>query len=70
MGRGSEAMAGRLRSFSDGVFSIVLTLLVLNLAIPAANAKIRTDAELAGLLWGLFPKFLGYILSFVLVGTF
>lgn len=63
-------MAGRLRSFSDGVFSIVLTLLVLNLSIPAANAKIHSDAELTNLLLSLLPKFAGYLLSFVLAGVF
>lgn len=68
MSIGDEAMAGRLRSFSDGVFSIVLTLLVLSLALPAG--KLRTDGEIVAVLRPLLPKFAGYGLSFILVGVF
>lgn len=61
-------MAGRLRSFSDGVFSIVLTLLVLSLALPAG--RLATDADLLAVLVPLAPKFAGYLISFLLVGLF
>ena len=79
-GHGGEGTLNRLRSFSDGAFSIILTLLVLNLALPnlptsgpaSLVSGIRTgaDAELVALLKPLFPKFLGYMVSFLVVGIF
>ncbi|WP_301663456.1 TMEM175 family protein [Methanoculleus frigidifontis] len=56
--------ADRLRAFADGVFAIVITLLVLELPVPEA-----TD----DLLWALleaWPDFLAYVISFVFIGGF
>jgi len=56
--------ADRLRAFADGVFAIVITLLVLELPVPEV-------AE--GLLWALledWPYFLAYVISFVFIGGF
>jgi uncharacterized membrane protein len=47
---------GRLEAFSDGVLAIVITIMVLELAPPAGT---RLDD-----LFGLWPKFLSYALSF------
>lgn len=53
---------GRLEAFSDGVFAIIITILVLELHAPEAG----TLAALHPLL----PVFLGYILSFIYVGIY
>ena len=52
----------RFNAFSDGVFAIVITLLVLELPVPASG-----EALLAGLAES-WPDLLGYLLSFAFVG--
>lgn len=56
---------GRLLAFSDGVFAIAITLLVLGIPIPDVRDADRLPAELRG----LTPNLIGFALSFVLVGT-
>jgi uncharacterized membrane protein len=56
----------RLEAFSDGVFAVAITLLVLNLQIP----QIATVSELVPKLGALWPKLLSYALSFVIVGIY
>jgi uncharacterized membrane protein len=56
----------RLQAFSDGVFAVAITLLVLNLQVP----QITSVSELAPRLGELWPKLLSYTLSFVLVGIY
>jgi uncharacterized membrane protein len=59
----------RLQALSDGVFSIVMTLLVLNLIdIDVLGAK--TEADLHRLLTALWPKLISYIISFVIAARF
>jgi uncharacterized membrane protein len=53
---------GRLEAFSDGVFAILLTVLVLELKIPSG-------ASLAALR-PVLPVFLTYVLSFVNLGIY
>jgi uncharacterized membrane protein len=53
---------GRLEAFSDGVIAIIITIMVLELHVPAA----ATFAALRPLL----PKFLSYVLSFVFLGIY
>lgn len=54
---------GRLEAFSDGVFAIAITLLVLDLSVPAAEG----DRLLVGILeeW---PMYLAYFVSFATIG--
>ena len=52
----------RLEAFSDGVIAIIITIMVLELKVPH-------DASLAALA-GLWPVFLSYLLSFVIVGIY
>jgi uncharacterized membrane protein len=52
---------GRLEAFSDGVFAIIITIMVLEL-VPPEGSKL----ESLGPLW---PTFLAYLLSFALLGT-
>ncbi len=56
---------GRIEAFSDGVFAIVTTLLVLEIHVPhpdTASATALTQSLIA-----LAPKFLSYALSFGIV---
>jgi uncharacterized membrane protein len=53
---------GRLEAFSDGVFAILLTILVLDLKVPRGAGL----ADLAPLL----PTFLAYVLSFTNLGIY
>jgi uncharacterized membrane protein len=53
---------GRLEAFSDGVFAILLTILVLELKAPRR-------ADLAALA-PLLPVFLAYVLSFLYLGIY
>ena len=60
---------GRLQSLSDGVFSIVMTLLVLNL-ITNEVLGARSAHELHGVLLALWPKIVSYIISFAVAARF
>jgi uncharacterized membrane protein len=53
---------GRLEAFSDGVFAILITIMVLELKVPH-------DAGARALL-PLLPLFLTYVLSFVMLGIY
>jgi len=56
---------GRLFAFSDGVFAIAITLLVLTIPVP----NVAKAAQLPGQLVGVAPSLAGFALSFWLVGT-
>jgi uncharacterized membrane protein len=53
---------GRLEAFSDGVFAVLITILVLDLKVPQG-------ADWAAL-GPLLPVFLTYILSFIFLGIY
>ena len=59
----------RLLAFSDGVFAIAITLLVLDIRLPGIESPL-TDAQLLEQLHELWPKFLAYLLSFLVVAIF
>ena len=59
----------RIVNLSDGVFAIALTLLVLDIRVPNIPENV-VGSELPGVLLALWPKYLGYILSFVVISTF
>lgn len=59
----------RLEAFSDGVFSIVMTLLIFNIKIPIL-AKPFTDADLWGALEDVWPLLSIYFLTFVVLSVF
>ncbi len=54
----------RIMTLADGVFAIVLTLLVLDIKAPEAIS----EAELISKLLALWPKLFSYIISFVILG--
>ena len=53
---------GRLEAFSDGVFAIIITIMVLEIKVPQGN----TIEDLIPLL----PIFLSYVLSFIYLGIY
>ena len=55
-------LKNRLESFSDGVFAIIITIMVLELKIP--------HGENINSLIPLIPVFLSYVLSFVYIGIY
>jgi uncharacterized membrane protein len=55
----------RLEAFSDGVFAIVITLLVLDIRIPEVDY-----AHLPEALKEIGPKLLSYVMSFVVIGIY
>jgi uncharacterized membrane protein len=57
----------RLVSFSDGVFAIAITLLVLDIRLPS-GADSASDRQLLLLLAGLWQKYLAYFISFWVIG--
>jgi TMEM175 potassium channel family protein len=64
----TERSLERIGALSDGLFAIAMTLIVLEIRVPALDH--RTDADLAVALASLAPRFLTYILSFLTLGIF
>jgi uncharacterized membrane protein len=58
----------RLENFSDGVFAIAVTLLVLNIKIP--DAHLLNSDGLFHALFGMLPHVLTFIFTFLVVGVF
>jgi uncharacterized membrane protein len=59
----------RVILFSDAVFAILLTIMVLDIKLPD-GLRHATPEQLKHVYFDLFPKFFAYILSFFLVSTF
>src|SRR6266581_2939961 len=64
-----ELRLGRIEAFSDGVFAIVVTLLVLELRVPILHDR-SSVGELGHQLVDLAPKFLSWLISFIIVCKF
>lgn len=62
----NEIEFSRIVAFSDGVFAIAITLLVLNLSVPE---HIRGD-DLSRVLWDQRQDLFAYALSFAVIGRF
>ncbi len=59
---------GRFESFSDGVFAIAITLLVLEVHLPAPQARPPSDAQQIRDLTDIWPQYLVYFVSFATIG--
>ena len=64
-----ELRLARIEAFSDGVFAIIVTLLVLELKVPSLTDH-RSVGELGHQLLLLVPKFLSWLISFIIVAKF
>ena len=61
-----EKETGRLEAFSDGVFAVAITLLVLNIKIPGVDAN---DKQLWQDFFNNWPMLLAYVTSFATIGV-
>ena len=57
---------GRIEAFSDGIFGIAITLLVLNMKVPKA-AEIEGKTTLLRALVAQWPVYMSYLISFLTV---
>jgi uncharacterized membrane protein len=64
--QGNEIEFSRIVAFSDGVFAIAITLLVLAISVPAH----LHGESLSSALWGQRDGLLAYALSFAVIGRF
>src|SRR5947209_19257429 len=66
-----EKETGRLEAFSDGVFAVAITLLVLNIKIPGIDLpfnKLPKDTDLWHILGDEWPMLAAYVTSFATIG--
>lgn len=59
----------RLAALSDGIFAVAMTLLVLDLHVPASEL-VHSDGDLWRALAAMSPQLLVYLMSFVTLGIF
>lgn len=64
----AESQNSRLETFCDGVFAIAITLLILEIRRPAAEA-IATSKDLWQYLLHLLPSVYAFLLSFLIIGV-
>ncbi len=59
----------RIETLSDGIFAIVMTLLILEIRVP--NLPLNApNVEVAPALLALWPKFVSYLVTFISLGFF
>jgi uncharacterized membrane protein len=61
----TERETDRIEAFSDGVFAIAITLLILDIKVPH-----QSSSSLLVMLLNLWPAYFAYILSFVMIGIY
>ncbi|MGO4457317.1 TMEM175 family protein [Streptomyces sp. M-16] len=59
-----EQETNRVEAFSDGVFAIVITILVLELKVPEEQGSALWHG-----LWGQWPHYAAYLVSFLIIGV-
>jgi len=59
----------RLVFFSDAVFAIAITLLSIEIRLPEMRGAV-TNAELWQAILSIWPKYLAYVISFLVIGSF
>jgi len=64
----NEISTARLEAFSDGVFAIAITLLIIEIKVPShEDLQHQTMFQYLHHQW---PKYFAYVLSFVLIGIY
>lgn len=69
LARYNRRLLDRLLFFSDAIFAIAITILVLDLTVPVI-APGAVDTELPSALLSLGPKLLSYVISFLVIWGF
>ena len=63
-----EKDTGRIEAFSDGIFAIAITLLILDIKVPVLRGPGATrNVNLAAALLAQWPAYLAYVISFMTV---
>jgi uncharacterized membrane protein len=60
----------RLVLFSDAVFAIAITLLIIEIKVPEIHGDLVTEHSFLHAFLLLLPKFLGFIFSFFIIGLY
>jgi uncharacterized membrane protein len=60
----------RLAFFTDAVFAIAITLLILEIKVPEIHAEQITDKLLWESLLSMIPTFIGFLVSFYVIGIY
>jgi len=60
----------RLILFSDAVFAIAITLLIIEIKPPQVEGKVVTDAIFQKAFLASLPQFIGFIMSFAMIGLY
>lgn len=59
----------RIEALTDGIYAVAMTLLVIELKLPA-HESIKTQADLINAVGHLLPKFLAWVISFLVLALF
>ncbi len=59
----------RIAAVSDGIFAVAMTLLVLDLHVPARDTA-HTEQDLCRSLIAMAPQFVAYLMTFLTLGIF
>ncbi len=65
---GQDNDTSRIEAFGDGVFAIAITLLVIEIGVPHLGDE-PEGTMLVGALVDRWPSYLGYVISFLVIGT-
>ena len=63
---GDDKVLGRLHAFTDGVFAIAITILIISVIVPEGTTEFNLDSVLAS----LWPKYQGFLISFFVIGLY
>jgi uncharacterized membrane protein len=62
----SEKLQGHISAFSNAVFAFAITLLILDIRLPAGTSK----ANLPSTLISLWPNYMAFLISFFVIGLY
>lgn len=66
----TEFQIERLAFFSDAVFAIAMTLLIIEIKVPEIDPAEISEKAFGSALLALYPKFMGYFFSFFIIGLY